>query len=175
MKGLIHLYTGNGKGKTTAAVGLGIRAWGSGMKVLMVQFLKGRKTGELEALGKLRPGFAVLRADHIKKFTWEMDPEELKELKRSVNCLFDRAVKEVTENSWDVLILDEITSVLNNGLMELKDVIEFLTGKPPGLEVVLTGRNAPDGLTDLADYVSEIKEVKHPFNKGIPARKGIEF
>lgn len=174
MKGLTHIYTGNGKGKTTCAVGLGIRAYGRGFKVLMVQFLKGADTGELAALAKLEPGFKVYRGKEVKKFTWNMNEEELKELRKSMQEVFDFAVREASGGHWDMLILDEILGSISSGLVDVKDVACFIRNKPQHMELILTGRNAPDELVQIADYVSEIKKVKHPYERGIPAREGIE-
>ncbi|MCX7921722.1 MAG: cob(I)yrinic acid a,c-diamide adenosyltransferase [Clostridia bacterium] len=174
MKGLVHIYTGDGKGKTTAALGLGIRAYGRGFKVIMFQFLKGSQSGEMKTIEKLSPEFELRRGKEVKKFTWNMSEEELQEVKKNSNELFNSAVEAAQSGKWDLLILDEIMGAMSTGLVDVKDVADLIKNKPGSLEVVMTGRNAPDELTELADYVSEIKAVKHPFNKGIPAREGIE-
>lgn len=174
MKGLVHIYTGNGKGKTTAAIGLGIRAYGRGFKVLMVQFLKGAETGELAVINELGPRFKLRRGKEVKKFTWSMNEEELKALKKSMEEIYINAVSEAKSGNWDMLILDEILGSISSKLISAEDVAEFIKNKPESLELILTGRNAPQELIDLSDYVSEINPIKHPFNKGIPARKGIE-
>lgn len=174
MKGLVHIYTGNGKGKTTAAVGLGIRAYGRGFKVLMVQFMKGAETGEIHTLKMLEPGFELRRGKEIKKFTWNMNEDELNELKKATREQFYEAVESVASGQWDMLIFDEILGSISTGLLSVDDVAGFLKNKPEKLEVVMTGRNAPAELVEVSDYVSEINEIKHPFRKGIPARKGIE-
>ncbi len=175
MKGLIHIYTGNGKGKTTAAVGLGIRACGCGLKVLMVQFLKGSETGEIKILEKLAPGFKVQRTDKIKVFLWNMDKEQKRLAGEEVRMVFKDAVESALSGQFDVLILDEIMASVSCNLIDLHEIVNFLKAKPESLEVIMTGRNAPSELIELSDYVSEINEIKHPFNKGINARKGIEF
>ncbi|MCX7746362.1 MAG: cob(I)yrinic acid a,c-diamide adenosyltransferase [Clostridia bacterium] len=174
MQGLVHIYTGNGKGKTTSAIGLGIRAYGRGLKVLMVQFLKGTETGEMKTLQKLAPDFQLYQGQKIKKFTWEMNENELLELKEVQEKIFEYAIKETINNQWDLLILDEIMGAISMNLIPLENVLQFIQSKPLHLEVVLTGRNAPARLVDLADYVSDITCVKHPMEKGVPARKGIE-
>lgn len=174
MKGLIHIYTGDGKGKTTAAVGLGIRAYGRGFKVLMVQFLKGADTGEIYTLKKLEPEFLLYRGKEIKKFTWNMNEAELKETARVQQDIFNYAVDAARSGGWDLVILDEILGAVGAGMVDKKEVIKFIDEKPDNFELVLTGRNAPAELVERADYVSEIKAVKHPMEKGIPARKGIE-
>jgi cob(I)alamin adenosyltransferase len=175
VQGLVHIYTGDGKGKTSAAVGLGVRACGRGLKVLMVQFLKGIETGEVEALKRLAPGFAIYRGQETGKFMWNMNGEELQELKAVQGKMLEYASDASASNSLDLLILDEIMAAVTTGMVALKEVIELIKNKPGELEIVLTGRNAPAELVELADYVSDIKKVKHPLEKGIPARKGIEF
>ncbi|MDF2522926.1 MAG: cob(I)yrinic acid a,c-diamide adenosyltransferase [Clostridiales bacterium] len=175
MRGLVHIYTGNGKGKTTTAVGLGIRAYGAGLKVLMVQFLKGSETGELEVIKNLAPGFKLLRQEKIKGFIWNMNDEEKKALKSATEDTFKSALEASISGEWEMLIMDEIMGALSNGLISEDEVVNLIKNKSEGLEVVMTGRNAPKELVDLADYVSEIQPVKHPFEKGIPARRGIEF
>ena len=174
MRGLVHIYTGNGKGKTTAAVGLGMRAWGRGMKVLMVQFLKGMESGELITINRLDSNFTVNPGKALGKFTWEMNEEELREAAVLQKQQFDYVLKEMKSDKWDVLILDEIMAAITTGMIALEDVLELINSKPERLEIVMTGRNAPDRLIELADYVSDIQEVKHPLKKGIAARRGIE-
>lgn len=174
MKGLVHIYTGDGKGKTTAAIGLGIRACGRGFRVLMVQFLKGADTGEIHTLKKLEPGFMLYRGAEIKKFTWNMTSEELKQTAQIQQDILIYAAIEVMSGSWDMIIMDEVMGAIAAGMLQPQDIARLIEGKPEGLEFVLTGRNAPAELIELADYVSEIKAVKHPMEKGIPARIGIE-
>lgn len=174
MKGLIHIYTGDGKGKTTAAIGLGIRACGRGFKVLMVQFLKGADTGEIYTLKRLEPDFLLYKGIELRKFTWNMNEEELREAARVQQDIFNYAVDAAMCGGWDMVILDEILGAVGTGMVDIKDVMRFIEEKPDNFELVLTGRNAPSELVELADYVSEIKAVKHPMEKGIPARRGIE-
>ncbi|HEY5585629.1 MAG TPA: cob(I)yrinic acid a,c-diamide adenosyltransferase [Ruminiclostridium sp.] len=173
MGGLVHIYTGTGKGKTTAAIGLGIRALGSGMKVLMVQFLKGRQSGEEVVFEKLKPNFELLKLKKIDKFSWEFTEDEKQEMRESSLYLFDYALSQA--RSKDMIILDEIMGAIKTGLIDVKTVSDFIKNKPTKLELVLTGRNAPIELIELADYVSEINAVKHPMTSGISAREGIEF
>ena len=175
MDGLVHIYTGNGKGKTTAALGLGIRAYGAGLNVIMVQFLKGSETGELKVIEQLSPRFKLIRQEKIKGFIWNMNEEEKKELKSAVDNIFNSALEASVSGEWDMLIMDEMMGALSNGLISLEELVSLIRNKSEGLEVILTGRNAPKELIDLADYVSEIHPVKHPLERGIPARKGIEF
>jgi len=173
-KGLVHIYTGNGKGKTTSAIGLGIRAYGRGFKVYMAQFLKSAETGELNVLKTLEPGFTVKRFDMVNKFTWNMNDAEKRETGEGINRLFDTAVEDTGSQAWDMLILDEILGAIKGGFISLQKVVEFVKNKPQGLELVMTGRAAPEELMALSDYVSEINPIKHPMDKGIGARIGIE-
>lgn len=171
--GLIHIYTGDGKGKTTASLGLAVRCAGHGNRVLIVQFLKSRPTGELKSLA-LIPGIELLRGKETKKFTFQMTPEEKREVLREHTALFAQVQKKVRAEKPDLLILDEIIGACNTGVFDKELLLDFLRHKPAELEVVLTGRNPAPELTELADYVSEICKRKHPFDKGIPARTGIE-
>ncbi len=175
MQGLVHIYTGNGKGKTSAAIGLGVRAYGNGLTVFMAQFLKGIESGEVAALKKLEPEFVLYRNPSLKKFTWEMNALEIKESKTIQEETFDIAKKAIFCGKWNVVILDEIFAAINLDLVKKVEVINIIKNKPEDLELVMTGRNAPEELVNLADYVSEIIQVKHPLNNGIKARKGIEF
>jgi cob(I)alamin adenosyltransferase len=175
MQGLIHIYTGDGKGKTTAALGLGLRAYGRGYQVRLVQFLKGRETGEIAALQRLAPEFVVRRNYGQQKFVKDLDRSELTAVRAAVKALWEESVTAAQQGDCDLLILDEVMAALQTGLLSLTAVVAFLTRKPAPLEVVLTGRNAPPQLLELADYVSEIKSVKHPYKQGISARRGIEF
>lgn len=174
-KGLIQIYTGDGKGKTTAAIGQGIRALGRGYTVYMVQFLKSQDTGELKVLEKLEPSFKVFRFEKKRGFVFNLSKDELAELKNEVCTAFD-FVKAVLENGeCDVFILDEIMAAMSNGLVDIDDVADVLKNKPSGVEIILTGRDAPDKILELADYVSQIMCKEHPFERGIGARKGIEY
>ena len=172
--GLIHIYCGDGKGKTTAAMGLGMRAVGRDKKVLLTQFLKDNETGELNSIEKLGTNFAVFKGIPVKKFFKFMSPEEQINLKNEHVNRFREVTKKAIAEEFDLLILDEIIASTNLGLISLGEVVEFLENKPKGLEVILTGRNPDEKLVKLADYVSEIKAVKHPYEKGINSRIGIE-
>lgn len=174
-RGLVHIYTGDGKGKTTAAVGLGIRACGSGMKVLLVQFLKSRPSGELEIIKKLEPGFKVIRGFSCKKFSWDMTGEELEHTAREAAEMLEKVKAMVQSEEYELIILDEILGVISLNFLPCETVLDLIENKPDQVELVLTGRNAPGALVEAADYVSEIKAVKHPFQKGIASRKGIEY
>ena len=172
-RGLIHVYCGDGKGKTTAALGLAVRASGRGHQVLLVQFLKSQDTGELFALDRL-PGITVIRGKEGYRFSFNMTDEE------KVHCCaiqdehLRQAIALCRSQKVDLLILDEAIGALEKNLVNRELLLEFLNSKPSGLEVVLTGRNPDDALLELSDYISEIKKVKHPFDLGITARDGIE-
>lgn len=174
MKGMTHIYCGDGKGKTTAAVGLGVRACGRGMPVLMVQFLKGEDSGERAAL-KGMAGFTLTPNPGQMKFTFQMTPGELEQAKTLCRERFEAAVEAARAGRCRLLILDEVLDAVNCGLLPEEDLTGFLLSRPEDLEVVLTGRNPSEPLLALADYVSEMKKVKHPFDRKIPARKGIEY
>ena len=172
--GLIHIYCGDGKGKTTAAMGLGMRAVGREKKVLLTQFLKDNETGELKSIEKLGENFEIFKGIPVKKFFKFMSAKEQEETKKEHEERFRKITKKAIDENVDLLILDEIIAATNLELVPLDEVIVFLKNKPKGLEVILTGRNPDKKLVELADYVSEIKAVKHPYEKGINSRIGIE-
>jgi cob(I)alamin adenosyltransferase len=170
-KGLIIVYTGNGKGKTTAALGVALRASGYGMKVIMLQFFKGKwKYGELRGAPKLET-FEIRPMGH--GFTWESKDIEVD--KRMVREAWQAARTEILSGKYDLVILDEINYALSYGFIPVEDVVDFLKKKPEMLHVILTGRNAKPEVIEIADMVTEMREIKHPFRKGIVAQKGIEF
>lgn len=170
---MIHLYWGDGKGKTTAAVGLCVRAAGQGMKVLFAQFFKSSPTGELGPLKAL--GVRVLRGDLPQGFTWQLKEEEKRQLLQEHNRLLGEACALAVEGGYDLLVLDECAGAMARGFVDPAAAFDFLKGKPEGLEVVLTGRTAPAELLPLCGYVTEMKAEKHPYEQGIAARKGIEY
>lgn len=173
-KGLILINTGNGKGKTTAALGLAFRAWGQGMKVLVLQFIKGGwKYGELKAAEKLGENFEIRQMG--EGFIKGADDSSLEEHRHAAGEALKAAGTEITSGKYDMIILDEVIYAIHYGLVTLNDVLALLDRKPESLHLVLTGRNAPPELIERADLVSEMKEIKHPYTQGIPAQKGIEF
>lgn len=174
-KGLIHIYCGDGKGKTTAAMGLAIRAAGREKKVFITQFLKSGKSGELVSLEKLKEYITFLPGRPVNKFVWNMNDEEKMEAKREHTARFKEIIDIIKNEDYDLLILDEIIATINNGFIELNEVIEFLKNKPETLEVVMTGRDPKEELIELANYVTEMQCMKHPFKEGIPSRVGIEL
>lgn len=171
--GLIIVNTGDGKGKTTAALGLALRAVGHNMEVLMLQFIKGSwHTGELEAVKKLRPNFRIVQLGQGFLRVHKDYPEEVLE---NARVSWDYARQEIFSDLYDMVILDEINYMIDYGLLNVDEVATALIEKPKRLTVVLTGRNAHDKIIDLADIVTEMREVKHHYRKGIKAQKGIEF
>lgn len=172
--GLIHIYCGDGKGKTTAAMGLALRAVGHNKKVLLTQFLKDNETGELNSIKKLGDNFEVFKGIPVKKFFKFMSPEEQMVTRKEHEERFRAVIKKAKDENVDLLILDEIMAAINLKLVPLDEVMEFLKNKPNGLEIVLTGRNPDKKLIDIANYVSEIKAIKHPYEQGITSRLGIE-
>lgn len=174
-KGLIHIYCGDGKGKTTAAMGLAIRAAGREKKVFITQFLKSGKSGELVSLEKLNDYITFLPGKPVNKFVWNMNDEEKMEAKKEHTARFKEIIDIIKSEEYDLLILDEMIATINNGFVDLNEVIEFLKSKPETLEVVMTGRDPKEELIKLANYVTEMKCIKHPFEEGIPSRVGIEL
>ena len=171
MAGLIHLYCGDGKGKTTAAVGLAVRASGAGKRVIFTQFFKDGSSSEVEAL-KTLPGIRTIHAQTVKGFYRSMTPEQREQAREDYTALFRQVA---AGKDADLLILDEIVSACNRGVVTETLVTDFLRSKPSGLEVVLTGRNPSPALMELADYITEMRKLRHPYDQGVPARKGIEF
>jgi len=170
-KGFIHVYTGDGKGKTTASIGLGIRAVGAGLKVLMIQFMKGRRYSELDALSKVT-NFTVVQFGR-DEFVSKEKPEKVDVDLAQKGLAY--AKEMIQKNTYDLIILDEINVALDYHLITLQDVISLLNDKPEALELVLTGRYASPDIMKYADIVSEILEIKHPYQKGVLSRKGIDW
>ena len=172
-KGLVHIYYGNGKGKTTAGMGLCMRAAGCGKKVLVYQFLKDGSSGECTILQEI-PGVALMEAVSDIKFTYKMLPEEKEALAEFYENKFKEICFKATEGDFDLLFLDEILHVLRKKMLNQNLVLEFLRNKPENLEVVMTGYDPDPELLEAADYVTRMVKEKHPFDKGIGARAGIE-
>jgi cob(I)alamin adenosyltransferase len=171
-KGLVQVYTGNGKGKTTAAFGLALRAIGRGLRVCVIQFIKGGfDYGELYVIDKL-PGLK-LKAYGRGQFVVEKKPDKV-DVSLAEEAL-KMAEKIVNGREYDMVILDEVNVALSLGLIRTEKVLELIREKPAQIELVLTGRNAPSEIVQAADLVTEMVEVKHPFNTGFQARKGIEY
>ncbi|MGL4799817.1 MAG: cob(I)yrinic acid a,c-diamide adenosyltransferase [Cellulosilyticaceae bacterium] len=174
-QGLTQVYCGNGKGKTTAAIGLGIRALGNNMKVIMIQFLKHGHTGECKMLKTLEPAFKVFHFEKERGFTWALNEEEKSELKQEINMAVKFAKKVMDTGECDVLILDELLAAVETEFVSLQSLEELIQAKPEAMELVLTGRVLPPSIEADVDYISYIEAVKHPMEKGIEARAGIEY
>jgi len=171
-RGLVQVYTGEGKGKTTAAFGLALRAAGHGMKVVIVQFLKTADYGEHKALSRLAPEIR-LKAFGRRGFVRRqgLEPEDYEMAREALS--FAREV--MVKGEADILILDEINVALHLGLLREEEVLFLLEARPPKMELVLTGRGAPERILAAADLVTEMRPLKHPFAEGVAAREGIEF
>lgn len=174
--GLIHIYTGEGKGKTTAALGLALRAAGQGLKVLFVQFFKtdDGHSGEKEIIRKQIPRIELIRSN-VRHPIFTKGETDMEGIRRSIRETYELVKKRVGRGDIDLLVLDEINSVLTGGWIPLYEFTGFLRNRPEDMEVVLTGRDAPPELVKMADYVTEMLKIKHPFDSGVKARKGIEY
>ncbi|XER05654.1 Corrinoid adenosyltransferase [Sporomusa rhizae] len=173
-KGLIIVNTGNGKGKTTAALGLGLRAWGQGLRVLVLQFIKGNwKYGELQSAARMGENFVIRQLG--EGFVRNVKEDAIAEHQDAAESALADAKQEMMSGNWDMIILDEINYAIKFGLLATDKVVELLETKPQSLHLVLTGREARQEIIDRADLVTEMKEIKHPLKQGIKAQKGIEF
>ena len=171
-KGVIHIYTGDGKGKTTASMGLAARAAGTGLKVLICQFLKDDRTGELNVLEK-SDNIEIISYPHKIKFIKYMTEEEVAQNKKDHQEYFNKVVAAAQDK--DLLIMDEFMAAYNYDMIEKAPALEFLRNKPEKLEVVLTGRDAPDEIRELAAYITNMTKIRHPYDMRLSARKGIEL
>lgn len=173
-KGLIQIYTGDGKGKTTALFGLAIRAIGRGRRVLIMQFLKARETGEVMFLKEVNPTNLVFkRANTSRKFSWNMNEEEKAKAREEVL----EGMRWVVENQkdFDLVLCDELVNCIRSGSIKEEELLDFMDKKEEHVELVMTGRDASEKLMEKANLVSEMKKIKHPFDQGINAREAIEF
>ncbi len=176
-RGLVIVFTGDGKGKTTAAMGLALRASGNKMRVRIIQFIKGAwKTGEVEALKAFAASIEVTRAG--RGFTIEGLRDEripMDDHAAAARRGLAEALGAIATPGLDVLVLDEILGTLNAGFVTVEELLALVARRPPALHLVLTGRNAPPALVEVADLVTEMRLVKHPYERGIPAQRGVEF
>ena len=171
-RGLTQVYTGDGKGKTSAAFGLALRAVGRGLKVYVIQFIKGGfDYGELYVVKRL-PNFKM-KAFGRGKFVTDVPPTE--DDVRLAKEAFELAREVVNGGEYDIVVLDEINVALHLKLLGIEEVVDLIRRKPKHVELILTGRSAPPEVVELADLVTEMREVKHPYTKGVPPRKGIEY
>lgn len=169
----VHLYTGHGKGKTTAALGLALRAAGHGMKSVVIQFMKGQHYGELDAV-KTFDGLITIEQHGSAAFC-RPDDENAEEHRRYANRALERSREVLYGGSYPLVVLDEIVTAYLFKLIRLDEILGLLKGRPAGVELVLTGRGAPKELIDACDLVTEMKEVKHYYTAGVEAREGIEY
>ena len=173
-QGLIHIYCGDGKGKTTAAIGLIVRAAGHGRRVMLVQFLKSGLSGEIIPLKQL-DGVRVIAGQITAKFSNQMNEQERAETLQLHQQHLQQAVAAAVAGELDLLVMDEAMGAITAGLLSKDDLLEFLRHNPKNLEVVLTGRNPSDDIMELADYISEMKCLRHPYERGFPPREGVEY
>lgn len=173
MRGLIHIYCGDGKGKTTASVGLAVRAAGAGKKVLFVQFLKDGSSSELNVLRGLENIDVRICETHYG-FLWTLSEEEFARAAQDYTQLL-RGALEASKDGYGLLVLDEVISSCNCGVVPERELLDFIACRPEGLEVVFTGRDPSKTLLDTADYITEMKKLRHPYDEGKEARRGIEF
>jgi cob(I)alamin adenosyltransferase len=172
-KGLVQVYTGNGKGKTTAALGLALRAVGHGLKVLMIQFMKGNaQYGELESAKKLAPYLTIKRVGR-ETFVSKShpDPKDLQSAQEG----FEMAKKALQNKEYKIVILDEVNLAVDYGLIPITEILHLIDSKPEEIELILTGRNVKREILEKADLVTEMVDRKHYYDKGVPAREGIEI
>ena len=173
-KGRLHIYTGDGKGKTTAAVGLTVRYAGSGKEAMFVQFLKKSDSNELNVFQDAE-GIVMMPNPWNYGFTWDMTEDEIEEIKGIYSQYLDMISFRFLQGDYGMLVLDEVLTAISEGLIKEEDLVYMLDQLPESAEVVLTGKDPSEALIERADYVSEIKKIKHPFDKGARARKGIEY
>lgn len=171
--GLVHLYCGNGKGKTTCGMGLCVRAAGYGFRVLIYQFMKNNATSERRAMEQIE-NITFVPGLEQEKFSFRMTEEEKAARRRFYAEQFRLVTKKAAEEHYDVLFLDETVYAIRASLLDEGLVLDFLKNKPEHLEVILTGQDPSEALLAAADYVSELRKIKHPFDRGIRARRGIE-
>ena len=173
--GIVIVYTGNGKGKTTASLGVALRAIGHGLRVCMVQFIKGEwHYGELNSIKKLEPDFELIVAG--KGFIGIIDDDHaFEEHVRAARTALDIVEQKISLDTFDIIILDEINYAVHLGLLQLADVLKIVQNRPKHLSLILTGNHACEEIIMLADLVTEMKEIKHPYKKGIKAKMGIDF
>ena len=171
---MVHIYYGDGKGKTTAAAGLAVRAAGSNMKVMFVQFLKTEFSGERSVLKTLE-NVTVTSCPLDLKFTFDMTEAEKQQTSVLFRGIFERSATVALAERYDMIVLDEIFDVINEGMLSSAQVLEFITNAPNSIEIVMTGHNPPESCCEEADDVTEMKKINHPFDKGLTGRIGIEF
>jgi cob(I)alamin adenosyltransferase len=173
-RGLVHVYTGDGKGKTTAALGLCLRAIGWGRKTCVVQFIKGYPD-----IGEGHFATAFPKCFALKQFVIDnslaIDESKVNARAEEARAALEYAQGVIADGEYEVVVLDEINNAMHHGLVDVSKVVELIDSRPDGVEIVLTGRNAPERIVELADYVTEVRSIKHPMERGVTARKGIDY
>lgn len=172
-QGLVQVYTGNGKGKTTAAWGQALRAIGHNQRVAVVRFLKSDGSGELQAAKLFSPDLQVF--GHTSPYDPRVDQRESVQLRRDSRANFELALQVLTSEQWDMVVLDEINMVLHYGFVSESEMMNLLEQRPQRVELILTGRHAPAWLIEKADLVTEMLEIKHPAERDIGPRIGVEY
>jgi len=172
---MVIVYTGDGKGKTTSALGISLRAYGYGWKTLFVQFIKGTwHYGEIDAATKLHP-FIDIRPMGVGFVHIMGDNLPLEKHRQAARNALLTAMEEMTSGAWDIVVLDEVNVAIHKKLLTVEEVLDVIARKPGWMSLILTGRYAPEEIISAADLVTEMKELKHPFEKGVEAQKGIDF
>lgn len=170
-RGLVQIYTGNGKGKTTAALGLALRALGAGLKIYLGQFIKKGPFSEIKILRRFHPNIIVRQYGSGRFIRGKPNPADIRCAQKGLNDF----IRAMISGKYDLVIADEIICTVNAGLISAKDVLCLIDRKPLSVELVLTGRNAPHQIIKRSDLVTEMRKIRHPFDKGVRGRKGIEF
>lgn len=171
---MLHIYYGKGKGKTTASIGLAVRAAGRNKKVLFAQFLKNEDTGERPILAQIS-GIELMKCPKELKFVCDMNEDEKNLCRQFCSGIFDLCVRQVLVGHYDMVVFDEIFSAIENKMLTESELFDFIANAPKNIEIVLTGHNPGEKILSLADYATEMKKIAHPYDKGIDARKGIEY
>lgn len=171
--GLTHIYCGNGKGKTTASLGIVLRSIGCKFNIVITQFLKDNDSHELDVL-RTFDNVTIISGKGVNGFTKFMKDSDLEKVTNIQNEHLKQAIDLCNSGKCDVLVLDEIIGAVNNKTVDYEMLVDFLKNRPENIEVIMTGRNPKEELIEIADYVSEVNKVKHPFDKGIAAREGVE-
>ncbi len=174
MTGYIHIYCGDGKGKTTAALGLALRAAGANKRVLLTRFMKTNSSSELSSLS-LHPNIKVIPTSKVFGYYYSLNDDEKEQAYDYYSTLLKEACKKAIDENYDLLILDEVTYAYSYHFIDCDYLMSFLRAKPEQLEVVITGKHPAPELLDVADYISDIKKVRHPYDKGVLPREGIEL
>ena len=172
--GRVHVYCGDGKGKTTCGMGLCMRAAGAGKKVLICQFMKDNSTSERRILAQI-PGVTLVPGLQHEKFSFQMNQEEKAARRTFYNKRLEELFRKAEEENFDLLFMDEALYAIRAGLLDEETLLQCLDERPQGLEVILTGQGPDEKLLARADYVTEMKKIKHPYDQGVKAREGIEY